>query len=143
MEESELELDTFSLEEQEKVATSLEDVYGYKVFTEAFQKQIDNYNMLKQQERKLSLEYVFTREPENMVMEAFQTVMRAETSIVVGNEYEEESEKGDSILMMAGFAILGALITGLIWSFVENKRKGKKRCEDYGNDGNSFNKPDD
>lgn len=123
MEESELELNTFSLEEQEKVATSLEDVYGYKVLTEAFQEQIDNYNMLKRQERQLCLQYVFTGEPKDTVMGAFQTVMHAETGIVVGSEYEEGQEKNDSIFMMAGFVVLGAIITGLIWSLVERKQK--------------------
>lgn len=143
MEESELELNTFSLEEQEKVATSLEDVYGYKVLTEAFQEQIDNYNMLKRQERQLCLQYVFTRESKDTVMGAFQTVMHAETSIVVGSEYEKEQEKNDSIFMMAVFVVLGAMITGLIWSLVERKQKGKKRRENYGNNGNSFNKSKD
>lgn len=143
MEESELELNTFSLEEQEKTATSLEDVYGYKVLTEAFQKQIDNYNMVKQQERQLCLQYVFTGEPEDTVMEAFQTVMHAETSVVVGNEYEKGQEKSDNIFVMAGFAVLGAMITGLIWSFVESRQKGKKRRENYGNNGTSFNKSKD
>lgn len=143
MEESELELNTFSLEEQEKVATSLEDVYGYKVLTEAFQEQIDNYNMLKQQERQLCLQYVFTGESKDTVMEAFQAVMHAETSIVIGNEYEMGQEKNDSIFMMAGFAVLGAMVTALIWSFVESKQKGKKRRENYSNNGNSFNKSKD
>lgn len=138
MSESDLELSTLSLEEQEKTATSLEDIYGYKVLTEVFQKQIDNYNTLKQQEQKLSLEYVFKRESRDMVMDAFETVMHTETSIVVGNEYEEKVEKGDSILVIAGFTMLGVLITGLIWSFVENRRKGKKKYEDYSDNGASF-----
>ena len=113
------------------------------MLTEAFQEQINNYNMSKQQERQLCLRYVFTEEPEDMVMEAFQAVMHAETSIVIGNEYKKGQEKNDSIFMMAGFVVLGAMITGLVWSFVESKQKGKKRRENYSNNGTSFNKSKD
>lgn len=127
MEESKLELNASSLEEQGKVATSLEDIYGYKVLTETFQKQIDEYNKMREQERQHSLEYVFTRQPEDTTMRAFQTVMYAETSRIIGNEYEDKTTDRENPFVMAGFVVLGAVITGIILSLIEKRQKGKKK----------------
>ncbi|MDE6626519.1 MAG: hypothetical protein K2K56_09140 [Lachnospiraceae bacterium] len=133
MENSELELNVLSLEEQEKTATSLEDIYGYKVLTEEFQVQIDHYNQQKKQEQQKNLEYVFTREPRDMVTTAYYTVMNAQISTVIGVEYEENEVKSDSILVILGFTVLGAFVSGLIWAIIEHRKKGKRKSEDYDN----------
>lgn len=133
MENSELELNVLSLEEQEKTATSLEDIYGYKVLTEEFQVQIDHYNQQKKQEQQKNLEYVFTGEPRDMVTTAYYTVMNAQISTVIGVEYEENEVKSDSILVILGFTVLGAFVSGLIWAIIEHRKKGKRKSEDYDN----------
>jgi len=143
MEENAIDINISALEEKEKTATSLEDVYGYKVMTEEFQKQIDTYNILKQQEQQLSLEYVFMQEPEDRVMEAFRTVMRAETNTIIGNDYTNSPDKQDNIFIMLGFVILGAMITGMIWTFVEKKWKGKQKRENYSDDGDIYHGSND
>lgn len=143
MEENAIDINISALEEKEKTATSLEDVYGYKVMTEEFQKQIDTYNILKEQEQQLSLEYVFMQEPEDRVMEAFRTVMRAETNTIIGNDYTNSQDKQDNIFIMLGFVILGAMITGMIWTFVEKKWKGKQKRENYSDDGDIYHGSND
>lgn len=137
MENNELELNVHTLEEQEKVATSLEDVYGYKVLTKEFQAQIDYYNQQKKQEQQMILEYVFTEKPKDSVMSAYKAVMQAKTDTVVGIEYEKSDSKGDNVFTIAAFTVLGAFITGLIWSLIERKRKGKK-SENYNNSRESY-----
>ena len=126
MEESAIDINISSLEEQNKTATPLEDVYGYKVLTEEFQQRIDAYNLLKKQQQQLSLEYVFTQEPEDNVIKAFHTVMRAEMDTIIGHDYTDNLVKQDNIFTILGFTVLGAIMAGLVWVFIEMKRKGKK-----------------
>lgn len=131
-----IELSTSSLEERDKVTTSLEDIYGYKVLTETFQKKIDAYNAAKDEENQQCLQYVFTQEPKDEVGLAFKTVMHAETNTIIIREYEDKIVKQDNVFIMIGFGILGAVITGLIWVFIENRRKEKQKnenCSDYEN----------
>lgn len=126
MENSKLELDTVSLDEQGKVATSLEDIYGYQVLSEEFEKQVNQYKELEEQERKQYMEYVFTENPTDTIMAAFDTVMEAQTNVIVGTEYSDKEIKGDSPIMVIGFTLLGAVLTGIVLLFIEKIRKGKK-----------------
>lgn len=139
MEKSAIDINISSLEEQDKTATPLEDVYGYEVLTEEFQKRIDLYNILKKQEQQLSLEYVFTQEPEDKIIESFHTVMQAEIGTIVSNDYVDDLNEQDNIFIMLGFMVLGSVMTALVWFLVEIKRKGKK-SEDHGDDGSMFYK---
>lgn len=139
MEKSAIDINISSLEEQDKTATPLEDVYGYEVLTEEFQKRIDLYNILKKQEQQLSLEYVFTQEPEDKIIESFHTVMQAEIGTIVSNDYVDNLNEQDNIFIMLGFMVLGSVMTALVWFLVEIKRKGKK-SEDHGDDGSMFYK---
>ncbi len=139
MEKSAIDINISSLEEQDKTATPLEDVYGYEVLTEEFQKRIDLYNILKKQEQQLSLEYVFTQEPEDKIIESFHTVMQAEVGTIVSNDYVDNLNEQDNIFIMLGFMVLGSVMTALVWFLVEIKRKGKK-SEDHGDDGSMFYK---
>lgn len=126
MENSKLELDTVSLDEQGKVATSLEDIYGYQVLSEEFEKQVNQHKELEEQERKQYMEYVFTENPTDTIMAAFDTVMEAQTNVIVGTEYSDKEIKGDSPIMIIGFTLLGAVLTGIVLLFIEKIRKGKK-----------------
>lgn len=126
MENSKLELDTVSLDEQGKVATSLEDIYGYQVLSEEFEKQVNQHKELEEQERKQYMEYVFTENPTDTIMAAFDTVMEAQTNVIVGTEYSDKEIKGDSPIMIIGFTLLGAVLTGMVLLFIEKIRKGKK-----------------
>ena len=126
MENSKLELDTVSLDEHGKVATSLEDIYGYQVLSEEFEKQVNQHKELEEQERKQYMEYVFTENPTDTIMAAFDTVMEAQTNVIVGTEYSDKEIKGDSPIMIIGFTLLGAVLTGIVLLFIEKIRKGKK-----------------
>ena len=83
------------------------------------------------------------QEPEDRVMEAFRTVMRAETNTIIGNDYTNSPDKQDNIFIMLGFVILGAMITGMIWTFVEKKWKGKQKRENYSDDGDIYHGSND
>lgn len=125
MKNSELELNTFSLEEQEKIASSVEDIYGYQVLTEEFQERIDNYDEVKKQERQEYMDYVFLGKNNDDIMLSFQNVMETNMNTIVREEYVTDEIKGDSPLLVGGFTILGALITGVLWIVIEKQKKRK------------------
>ena len=120
-----LNLSTTSLEEQDKVATSLEDVYGYQVLSKKFEAQIEEYNRVKKINREQCVDKVFYNKQVDDIGNIFDAIIEADTNVVVEEWNFSEGKEKDSPIAIMGFFFAGAIITAFILMLVERKRKNR------------------
>ena len=128
-----MELDTSILEKQQSITTTMSDLYGYSVFSQDFIKKLEAEQAKEKQELEWYLNAVFTKIPDDETNRAFERVMATNASLIVKDDLVQESAKGVGDIGMVSFAILGALLTGVVWLYIEKLRKGKKIRENNNN----------
>jgi len=130
MEEEALELDPDILQ-RENTTTSVEDLYGYSVFSEEFQEQIQRYEKREKEEQDASFGKVLAGERADETELAFEKVFAAESVTVVKEEHEKQESSPMGFLPALTFTLIGMLLAGGVWLFIERIRK-KKHPKRYG-----------
>jgi len=128
-----MELDTSILEKQQSITTTMSDLYGYSVFSQDFIKKLEAEQAKEKQELEWYLNAVFTKIPDDETNRAFERVMATNASLIVKDDLVQESTKGMGDIWMVGFVVVGALLTGVVWLYIEKLRKGKKIRENNNN----------
>ena len=128
-----MELDTSILEKQQNTTTTMADLYGYSVFSQDFLKKLEVEQAQAKKEQEHYFNAVFTKTPEDETGQAFERVMTANMGLIVKDDLVQEGPKGLNNMWMASFAILGALLAGAVWLYIEKVRKGKRVRENNNN----------
>ena len=131
--DSGLQLNFELIQQQGKTITYLGDLYGYQVFSDAFEKSIEKQKREKIEELEDSFMNVLTNEPEPIVDNAFQTVIAGEKQVIIKAEYSTDGGKTNG-WTVAGCVLLGMILTAGIWLYIERKRKEKSSSANNGND---------
>ncbi len=131
--DSGLQLNFEVIQQQGKTITYLGDLYGYQVFSDAFEKSIEKQKREKIEELEDSFMNVLTNEPEPIVDNAFQTVIADEKQVIIKAEYSTDGGKTNG-WTVAGCVLLGMILTAGIWLYIERKRKEKSSSANNGND---------
>lgn len=128
---TDLQLDMSVLEQHTGTTTSLAGLYGYSVFSEDFQSRVEQVKHSRRSELETYLEGVFVNSGNSGLEEIFDTVMAAEATVIVRDRYARQEVKEISTMAMIGYTVLGALLAGAVWLFIEKKRKERKLREDH------------
>ena len=127
-----MELDTSILEKQQNT-TTMSDLYGYSVFSQDFLKKLEVEQAQAKKEQEHYFNVVFTNTPEDETGQVFERVMTANMSLIVKDDLVQESAKGSGGIWTVSFAVIGALLAGAVWLYIEKVRKGKRVREDNHN----------
>lgn len=125
----EIQLDLYTWEKQIETTNSLEEVYGYSVFSKEFAGQMEDYAQRQGKEHEEIFQSVWNGKEKNPVEEAFQAVFYAETETVIKADYGKEEERQLSGLAIAGFVLCGMMLTGSVLMMMDKSRKEKKEHE--------------
>lgn len=128
---SEIDLDFYVWEKQSQTTTSLEEVYGYSVFSEEFDRKIKDYQKNQKSTREEALRMVWKGKKKDEIEDAFQSVLLAETDTVIKADYGTEQIQMMSNKTIAGFILCGMIFAGGILMLLEKQWRGKKNETDY------------
>ena len=110
--------------EQTQNTSSLEDVYGYRVFDSKFKEKINSTREKERKEIEKSCKSVFIKKENNDIKDAYNKVMNTKASTVIKNDYDNNSGNGLSFKSEISFVLVGMLVAGIILYFVD---KGIRR----------------
>ncbi len=115
-------------ERDENQASSLEDMYGYAVFSEDFSKQVSIEKKRIQKENNNAFKNVMKNKSSNEIDKTFKNVMNAKTSPIITKDYNDLAKSKDNIWIEIFYVALGMIITLLvIYLAMRVKKKIKKR----------------
>ncbi len=114
-------------ERDENQASSLEDMYGYAVFSEDFSKQVSIEKKRIQKENNNAFKNVMKNKSSNEIDKTFKNVMNAKTSPIITKDYNDLAKSKDNIWIEIFYVALGMIITLLvIYLAMRVKKKIKK-----------------
>ena len=117
--------------------TSLEDLYGYDVFSEKYEAGYQKVKKNEADEREKVLQQVFRGQKSDAVQQAFETVMHADHLQVVQADYQPPSS-GSEILRGISFTALGMGIALAIGLMIRRAQKRKQKNENYDHNSTAF-----
>lgn len=125
-----LKLDTEILQKDENISTSLCDRFGIHMYTQEFLEKEKIYqDKQKQKNKEIFLNVLHNQKVESNE-DAFQTVMKADTTEVVKAEYNGNQGAINQYTNIA-YGLSGALLAGVVLFFIERYRR--KRNENHDN----------
>ena len=107
--------------------TSLEDLYGYDVFSDKFSKNTKESKKQIKTEHNKAFNEVMKNKKNNTIDQAFMKVMKAETGQVITNNYSNKTRKSDSLAFMATYVVLGMVLTIIVIELVGKIKKRLKK----------------
>ncbi len=125
METGKFELNTDILEEQSGTFMTFGDLYGYYVFSEEFQNNMENYQKKKKDEQDIYFQNVLSGVRDNGTEAAFQAVFSANTQEVLRADYGQEKTAANGLGFTIGFILMGMFLTGGFLFLIDKKRKGR------------------
>ena len=134
MEETKLELQTDILGNQTPITTSLCDRFGIHMYSEEFLKKEQAYKEKQATEWSNNLSCVLENERKDEMESVFQTVISTQSETVLKSDYGVENNEKTNTVFMSFYILLGIVIAGVVLFYIEKRRKGRKKREDYYND---------
>lgn len=125
--ESGLEFDPEVVKAVGNSASSLEDIYGYPVFSDYFTDRIEHAQIKEKKEVESAFKNVFTEEMQSGIDEAFTAVMTADMESVITVNYNRQNGERESAFSIVGFTVLGMVITTVIILVVDSLRKKSRK----------------
>ncbi len=121
----ELELQWDIVENQEDISSSLEEIYGYEVFSEKFYNETKSIKAEQELEEENNFNSVMYGEAKDETEAAFQRVMSAEVQTMVKNEYKEIETGTMNNFFAAGFLVIGMVVAGSVFFIIDRWKKGR------------------
>lgn len=125
-----LEIRTDVLEKQPETTTSLCDRFGINMYSQDFLEKEEVYNQEQEKRQNDILCRVMSNEKTDTNEESFQTVLNAQTEAVLKKDYAGE-QKDTSAAISYLYLLLGIVLAGAVLYYIEQKRRSRKKREDY------------
>lgn len=106
--------------------SSLEDIYGIKVFSETFSQNVQKVNEINNRKNNEAFQKVLHEQKNDNTDEIFELVMNTDMERIVITEYHTVTENGHGIMYQAGFIVLGMIITVGILVLTERIKRKRK-----------------
>ena len=113
-------------ERDENQASSLEDMYGYAVFSDDFTKQIELEKKRIQKENNNAFKDVMKNKSTNEIDKTFANVMNGPTSQIITKDYNNSVQSKENLWLEIFYVALGMIIT-LVVIHLAMKVKKKMR----------------
>ena len=97
-----------------ETASSLEDIYGYMVFSDDFAKRIEYIQKKERNEIEQSFTNVFEKDKNTEVEDVFDLVMNSQTEKIITVNYNTKKEKTDSLFSISAYIFLGMFCTTVV-----------------------------
>lgn len=107
--------------------SSLEDIYGYPIFSEDFSKRITYVKEQETSETNIAFSNVFQGMQDNAVEDAFQIVMASDMEKVITVNYTKQEEEKENMVSMIGFTAIGMIATAMVFLLINKYRKKKRK----------------
>lgn len=97
-----------------ETASSLEDIYGYMVFSDDFAKRIEYIQKKERNEIEQFFTNVFEKDKNTEVEDVFDLVMNSQTEKIITVNYNTKKEKTDSLFSISAYIFLGMFCTTVV-----------------------------